>query len=76
GDLNAWSDARQKLVNDALTKLGLKEAIYVDDKRTKAFGLALDQVWARGVVISDTLVSEYNSSDHNPILATLKVDDV
>ena len=56
-----------------MTQLGLHEAIYLDDKRTKAFGLALDQVWVRGVKIETTIVPELASSDHNPIIATLTI---
>lgn len=75
GDLNAWSDARQQLVIDSLTATGLTEVRYSDDKRTKAFGLALDQIWTRGVSISSSLVMQYESSDHNPILVTIEVDE-
>lgn len=74
GDLNAWSDDRQALVVTTLSALGLSEAVYLNDKRTKAFGLALDQVWARGVTIETTQVSEVSTSDHNPILATLTIN--
>lgn len=74
GDLNAWSDDRQALVVTTLSALGLSEAVYLNDKRTKAFGLALDQVWVRGVTIETTQVSEVSSSDHNPILATLTIN--
>lgn len=75
GDLNAWSDARQHLIVSSLTKLGLTETNYFDDKRTKAFGLALDQVWTRGVTIADSTVLQYDSSDHNPILVTLALNE-
>ncbi|WP_199525366.1 endonuclease/exonuclease/phosphatase family protein [Pseudoalteromonas sp. bablab_jr011] len=74
GDLNTWSDERQQLVTQTLNNLGLHEAIYLDDKRTKAFGLALDQVWVRGVKIETTVVPELESSDHNPIIATLTIE--
>ena len=74
GDLNTWSDRRQSLLKQTLNKLGLHEAIYLDDKRTKAFGLALDQVWVRGVKIETTVVPELDSSDHNPIIATLTIE--
>lgn len=74
GDLNTWSDRRQALLKQTLNKLGLHEAIYLDDKRTKAFGLALDQVWVRGVKIETTVVPELDSSDHNPIIATLTIE--
>ena len=75
GDLNAWSDARQQIIVSSLTKLGLTEAPYFNDKRTKAFGLALDQVWTRGISITNTLVKQYESSDHNPILVTLELNE-
>ncbi|MGO3300606.1 MAG: endonuclease/exonuclease/phosphatase family protein [Pseudoalteromonas sp.] len=74
GDLNAWSDDRQALIIKTLSNLGLSEAIYLDDKRTKTFGLALDQVWTRDVTIDTTQVKEVTSSDHNPILATLTIN--
>lgn len=75
GDLNAWNDARQQLITNSLPKLGLSEVRYLDDKRTKIFGLALDQVWTRGISISDTVVRQYESSDHNPIIVTLELNE-
>lgn len=74
GDFNTWNEARQAVVIKALTKLGLSEASYLNDKRTTAFGLALDQVWTRSVTINATQVREITSSDHNPILATLTIN--
>ena len=75
GDLNAWNDARQQLIINSLTKLGLTEAHYVDDKRTTTFGFALDQIWTRGLSISKTSVKQYESSDHNPILVTVELSE-
>ena len=71
GDFNAWSDARQEIVVNTLTKFGLKEAQFEDDKRTTAFGLALDQLWSRDIKMTDATVLDYSSSDHNPILINL-----
>ncbi|MDO3383357.1 endonuclease/exonuclease/phosphatase family protein [Gilvimarinus algae] len=76
GDLNSWSDTRRALLTELLEPLGLQPALFDEDNRTRAFGLALDHVWTRGVSISASSVPQYTSSDHNPLLVTLELEGV
>ena len=71
GDLNSWSESRRDLVRSLLQPLGLHEASFATDNRTRTFGLALDQLWLRGVGVNDARVPLYTSSDHNPLFVDL-----
>ncbi|WP_049723401.1 endonuclease/exonuclease/phosphatase family protein [Gilvimarinus polysaccharolyticus] len=73
GDLNSWSYSRRKVLTDVLTPLGLVATEFPVDNRTLTFGLALDYVWSRGVTINAAEVPIYESSDHNPLLVTVKI---
>lgn len=76
GDLNSWSDDRRELLQQLLEPLGLTPAVFPEDNRTQAFGMALDHVWTRGVSISAAEVPVYQSSDHNPLLVSIQFDEV
>ncbi|MFB9217528.1 endonuclease/exonuclease/phosphatase family protein [Vibrio sinaloensis] len=68
GDFNSWSDARMKVMQQALNKLGLKEAQYQPDNRTQFMtGLALDHVFYRDLVVETAKAPVTDASDHNPI---------
>ncbi|UTF59342.1 endonuclease/exonuclease/phosphatase family protein [Gilvimarinus sp. DA14] len=72
GDLNSWSDSRRELLNHLFEPVGLTPAVFAEDNRTQAFGMALDHVWTRGVSISAAEVPVYQSSDHNPLLVSME----
>jgi len=74
GDFNTWRRKRQQIVEDVALALGLESVSFGDhgnDRRTRVFGRILDHVYVRGLspVIADTEVVE--TSDHNPMSATL-----
>ncbi len=73
GDFNTWSDQRWQLVHDALIGLGMQRVSFSPDHRTTAFGLALDHVWVRGVIVTDAQTLERTSSDHNPLLVSVYI---
>ncbi|WP_020210779.1 endonuclease/exonuclease/phosphatase family protein [Gilvimarinus chinensis] len=76
GDLNSWSDDRRALLDRLFGPLGLSPAMFPEDNRTQAFGMALDHVWTRGISISAAEVPIYESSDHNPLLVSMKFKEM
>jgi len=75
GDLNSWSKSRRKTLTQLLEPLGLVPTEFLEDNRRRAFGRALDYVWLRGVEIGAIEVPVHKSSDHNPLLVSLRVTE-
>ena len=73
GDLNTWSDSRQRLVQQSLASHGLAALVFEPDLRSQAFGRALDHIYVRGLQALSAEVIPVDSSDHNPLRARLKV---
>ncbi len=74
GDFNTWSDARMQVMQDVADRLGLVEITLVDDKRQTFFGRQVDHILIRGLAVEHAVVIPVTSSDHNPILVTLRAD--
>ncbi|WP_167854748.1 endonuclease/exonuclease/phosphatase family protein [Mangrovimicrobium sediminis] len=72
GDLNTWSAARKTLVERVLAPLQLAPLSFQPDLRTRAFGHALDHIYVRGLTVESTEVVAVDSSDHNPLIASLR----
>lgn len=72
GDLNTWSAARRRAVDDVAVGLGLTEVKLGDDKRTLFFGQQLDHILVRGLNVVASKAIVVTSSDHNPVTATLQ----
>ena len=72
GDLNTWTLDRVAAVDSAARRLGLTEIVFTDDRRRLFLGHQLDHIYTRGlkVVASDAIA--VTSSDHNPVMATLR----
>ena len=75
GDLNTWSTARNRVVDDVAAKLGLTAVSFPDDKRSLFFGNQLDHILIRGLRVVGATAIEVTSSDHNPVTATLQMAD-
>ena len=73
GDFNTWNDARDRIVHEAAARLGLIEADLSVDRRALFFGRHLDHVFIRGLELAEIETMPVSSSDHNPILVTLRV---
>jgi endonuclease/exonuclease/phosphatase (EEP) superfamily protein YafD len=73
GDMNTWRDGRQKLVDRLAVDLGLKALTFSDDQRSRFFGKHVDQVYVRGLQVLETRTPIVDSSDHNPIMVTLRL---
>lgn len=74
GDFNTWSPGRQELVERMTEALQLTAVELIDDHRTSRFGRPLDLIFSRGLIVHQAQVLVVDSSDHNPILVSFKVD--
>jgi endonuclease/exonuclease/phosphatase (EEP) superfamily protein YafD len=73
GDLNTWTDERLVVLREAAVALELDEIPFADDRRSVFLGHQLDHLLVRGLdVVSATAVA-VESSDHNPVMATLRL---
>lgn len=75
GDFNTWSDARQQLVDQLLSRQGLSALQFAEDRRTTAFGRPLDHIYVRGLRAEHAEVIPVTSSDHNALRARLWLDE-
>jgi endonuclease/exonuclease/phosphatase (EEP) superfamily protein YafD len=73
GDLNTWTDERLAVVNQTAAALGLTEVTIADDRRSLFLGHQLDHVLVRGLDVVTATVFAVDSSDHNPVTATLRL---
>jgi endonuclease/exonuclease/phosphatase (EEP) superfamily protein YafD len=73
GDLNTWSDARREVVDEVTRRMGLVPVLPPVDTRSRFLGRQVDYVFVRGLEIVDAQAPAVDSSDHNPVLVTLRV---
>lgn len=73
GDFNTWSPVRTEVVIELANRLGLAPVVFPEDKRSRFLGQQVDFLFVRGLDVVDAQVPEVDSSDHNPVLATLRV---
>ena len=72
GDLNTWSAARMKVVDDLAIRLRLTEVALAKDERTLFLGRQVDHILTRGLRVLAARAVAVTSSDHNPVTATLQ----
>ena len=75
GDLNTWSAARVKVVDDLAARLGLSAVVLAQDKRTLFLGRQVDHILIRGLRVQAAGAVAVTSSDHNPVTAVLQWTD-
>jgi endonuclease/exonuclease/phosphatase (EEP) superfamily protein YafD len=73
GDFNTWNDARDGVVAEIAARLGLTELNLRVDERAVFFGRHLDHIFIRGLQLIDVGAIPVTSSDHNPLVATLRI---
>jgi len=73
GDFNTWSDDRDAVVRALVARLSLAPVAFASDVRRRFLGRVFDWVYARGVDVVDASAWSVTSSDHNPLLVTLRV---
>ena len=69
GDFNAWSRQRIRVLYQFMRQLKLREVMFTQDFRRKAFGRPLDFIFYRNMTLSQASVLETTASDHNPLQA-------
>jgi endonuclease/exonuclease/phosphatase (EEP) superfamily protein YafD len=72
GDLNTWTTERVAVVDDAARRLGCTEIAFTDDRRRLFLGHQLDHIYTRGLHVVASSAIAVTSSDHNPVMATLR----
>ena len=72
GDLNTWSERRQRLVDEFMREHGLEPVVFTPDLRTTVFGRALDHVYVRGLKAENAEVIPVTTSDHNALRMSLR----
>jgi endonuclease/exonuclease/phosphatase (EEP) superfamily protein YafD len=73
GDFNTWSAARLEVVHDAMRRMGLESVLPRVDTRSRFLGRQVDFIFVRGLEVVHAEAPEVGSSDHNPLLATLRL---
>jgi endonuclease/exonuclease/phosphatase (EEP) superfamily protein YafD len=73
GDFNTWNDARDVIVAETAARLGMTEIVLRDDQRAVFLGHHLDHIFVRGLEVLDVAAIPVTSSDHNPLMVTLRV---
>lgn len=73
GDFNTWSEDREAVVRALATRLSLAPVAFATDVRRRFFGRVFDWVYVRGVDVIDAAAWTVTSSDHNPMLVTLRI---
>lgn len=73
GDFNTWSAQRLQAMHEAMARLTLAAVTPAADRRTRVFGQQIDHLFVRGLELRAAEVPEVDASDHNPLLATLRL---
>jgi len=73
GDFNTWSQRRLEAVRAMVSRLSLQEMAFSPDERITKFGLPLDHVFYRGLVVEGAKALDNGASDHTPMEAQLRV---
>jgi len=73
GDFNTWHWRQWKILREMANKHGLTTLNYDEDHRKRVFGQPLDHIYVRGLRVIDATSFRVDSSDHNPMSATLSL---
>lgn len=73
GDFNTWHWRQWKILGDMANSHGLTTLNYDEDHRKRVFGQPLDHIYVRGLHVVDATSIRVDSSDHNPMSATLSL---
>ncbi len=73
GDFNTWNPTRVEIVARRDAALGLVSVLPSVDTRSRFLGRQVDFIFVRGLEVVHAEAPEVESSDHNPVLATLRV---
>lgn len=73
GDLNTWTAGRREVLDAIAARLDLREVRLDADRRSRFWGRQVDHILVRGIDVIDAEAIEVDSSDHNPVRATLRI---
>jgi len=73
GDFNTWSEARRQSVDVLAHSLMLTPVAFPLDDRSRFFGRPADWAYVRDADILGAIALKVTSSDHNPLLVTLRL---
>jgi endonuclease/exonuclease/phosphatase (EEP) superfamily protein YafD len=73
GDFNTWHWRQWKILHEMAGEHGLATLNYDEDHRKRVFGQPLDHIYVRGLRVIDATSFPVDSSDHNPMSATLSL---
>lgn len=73
GDFNTWHWRQWKILRAMANSHGLTTLNYDEDHRKRVFGQPLDHIYVRGLHVIDATSIRLDSSDHNPMSATLSL---
>lgn len=73
GDLNTWTEGRREVLDTIAARLGLREVPLDSDRRSRFWGRQVDHILVRGIDVVGAEAIEVDSSDHNPVRATLRI---
>jgi len=73
GDFNTWNEAREREVQALATRLALVPVVFRDDGRRRFLGRIFDWIYVRGLEVDSASAWAVTSSDHNPLVVTLRV---
>lgn len=73
GDFNTWNPTRLEVVDEVTRGLGLSPVRLARDTRSRFLGHPVDYVFVRGLEVVHASAPEVTSSDHNPLMVTLRV---
>lgn len=73
GDFNSWNQKRRNLLEETARAARLTEVSFSPDTRTRCLGRTVDYLFTRGLQTLAAGVRETDASDHNPLLARLRL---
>ncbi len=73
GDFNAWSQQRRNRLENMARTARLNEVSFSPDTRTRCLGRTVDYLFTRGLQTLAAGVRQTDASDHNPLLARLRL---
>ncbi|RXJ71467.1 EEP domain-containing protein [Veronia nyctiphanis] len=70
GDFNSWNSARNNAMKKRMGSVGLRQVDFQskDDRRLRVFGMPLDHVFYRGLLLEKASVVDTDTSDHTPLV--------
>ncbi|MEZ5490505.1 MAG: endonuclease/exonuclease/phosphatase family protein [Gammaproteobacteria bacterium] len=76
GDFNTWKLSRWNVLKEITANLGFDSVTFSPDYRKRFMGNPLDHVFVRGLQVTASYTEQVRSSDHNPLILKLMLEEV